>query len=69
MARDKKSILLRGPGGRGWWLRHDARDVTLDEGMVFEKGVARKTTLITLHGAARLDTVTRLRWKLSPAEA
>jgi uncharacterized heparinase superfamily protein len=69
LARDKKSILLRGPGGRGWWLRHDAADVALDEGVVFEKGVARKTTLIVLHGAARLDTPTRLRWKLSPAES
>ena len=69
LARDRKSILLRGPGGRGWWLRHDAQDVALDEGTVFEKGVARKTTLIVLHGAARLDTPTRLRWKLSPAES
>ncbi|MDV6331495.1 heparinase II/III family protein [Asticcacaulis sp. 201] len=69
LARDKKSILLRGPGGRGWWLRHDARDVSLDEGVVFEKGVARKTTLIALHGTARLDGQNRLRWKLSPAEA
>ncbi|HTM80096.1 heparinase II/III family protein [Asticcacaulis sp.] len=69
LARDRKSILLRGPGGRGWWLRHDAQDVALDEGTVFEKGVARKTTLVVLHGAARLDTPTRLRWKLSPAES
>jgi uncharacterized heparinase superfamily protein len=69
LARDRKSILLRGPGGRGWWLRHDAHDVALDEGTVFEKGVARKTTLVVLHGAARLDTPTRLRWKLSPAES
>jgi uncharacterized heparinase superfamily protein len=69
LARDRKSILLRGPGGRGWWLRHDAQDVVLDEGTVFEKGAARKTTLIVLHGTARLDTPTRLRWKLSPAES
>jgi len=69
LARDRKSILLRGPGGRGWWLRHDAQDVAISEGTVFEKGMARKTTLIVLHGAARLDTPTRLRWKLSPAEA
>jgi uncharacterized heparinase superfamily protein len=69
LARDRKSILLRGPGGRGWWLRHDAQEVALEEGTVFEKGAPRKTTLIILHGTARLDTPTRLRWKLSPAES
>ncbi|MCR6658951.1 MAG: heparinase II/III family protein [Asticcacaulis sp.] len=69
LARDRKSILLRGPGGRGWWLRHDAAEVALGEGTVFEKGAPRKTTLIVLNGTARLDTPTRLRWKLSPAES
>ncbi len=69
MARDKKSILLRGPGGRGWWLRHDAADVALEDGLVFDRGLARKTTLIALRGMGRLDAPTRLRWKLSPAEA
>ncbi|MGA9659423.1 MAG: heparinase II/III family protein [Asticcacaulis sp.] len=69
LARDQKSILLRGPGGRGWWLRHDAREVTLEAGTVYEKGMARKSTLIVLHDHARLDAPTRLRWKLSPTEA
>ena len=69
LARDKKSVLLRGPGGRGWWLRHDAPTVALEEGTVFEKGVARKTSVIVLRGGARRDTPVRVRWKLSPAEA
>ncbi len=69
MARDKKSVLLRGPGGRGWWLRHDARDVTFEIGTVFERGLPRKSTVVALGGLGRLDTVTRVRWKLSPAEA
>jgi uncharacterized heparinase superfamily protein len=70
LARDRKSILLRGPGGRGWWLRHDARDVTLeDNGTVFEAGQPRRTTVIALRGSCRLDAATRVRWKLSPAEA
>ncbi|ESQ75783.1 heparinase II/III family protein [Asticcacaulis sp. AC402] len=68
LARDRKSVLLRGPGGRGWWLRHDARDVTLETGWVFERGAARKSVLIALRGTARLETSTRVRWKLSPAE-
>ncbi|MEI9903233.1 MAG: heparinase II/III family protein [Asticcacaulis sp.] len=69
LARDKKSVLLRGPGGRGWWLRHDAKEVVLENGTVFEKGAARKSTFIALRGVARLDSPTRVRWKLSPAES
>ncbi len=69
MARDKKSVLLRGPGGRGWWLRHDAKDVSIEDGQVFERDVPRKTQLILLKGVGRLDAPTRVRWKLSPAEA
>ena len=69
LARDRKSVLLRGPGGRGWWLRHDAKEVALESGVVFEKGSARKTTVIALRGVARMDMQTKVRWKLSPAEA
>lgn len=69
LARDRKSVLLRGPGGRGWWLRHDASEVALESGAVFEKGTPRKTTVIALRGVARTDTPTRVRWKLSPAES
>lgn len=69
MARDKKSVLLRGPGGRGWWLRHDAKDVIIESSHIFEHDVLRKTGLISLKGVGRLDAPTRVRWKLSPAEA
>ena len=69
LARDKKSVLLRGPGGRGWWLRHDAREVALEAGEMFERGAMRRTSLITLRGMAPRQTPTRVRWKLSPAEA
>lgn len=68
MARDRKSVLLRGLSGRGWWLRHDAREATLDEGAVFDKGAPKKTTTLTLRGLCRPDGPTRIRWKLSPAE-
>lgn len=68
LARDKKSVLLRGPGGRGWWLRHDAKDVAIESGQVFERDMPRKTSLIVLRGVGRLDAPTRVRWKLSPAE-
>ena len=69
MARDKKSVLLRGPGGRGWWFRHDAREVALTHGVIFEAGLTRKTTVIELKGVSRPDTASRVRWKLSPAES
>ncbi|MBW8734959.1 MAG: heparinase II/III family protein, partial [Asticcacaulis sp.] len=69
LARDKKSVLLRGPGGRGWWLRHDAKDVVIESGQVFERDLPRKTSLIVLRGVGRLDAPTRVRWKLSPAES
>lgn len=69
MARDKKSVLLRGPGGRGWWFRHDAREVALTHGVIFEGGLTRKTTMIELKGVCRPDVASRVRWKLSPAES
>lgn len=69
MARDKKSVLLRGPGGRGWWLRHDASEVVIQDASVFEKGVPKKSVMLVLKGVCRLDAPTRVRWKLSPAEA
>ena len=69
LARDKKSILLRGPGGRGWWFRHDARDVALEAGLVYDHGAPRKSASIVLRGVSRLDATNRIRWKLSPAES
>ncbi|MGZ6042505.1 MAG: heparinase II/III domain-containing protein, partial [Asticcacaulis sp.] len=69
LARDKKSVLLRAPGGRGWWFRHDAREIALSHGVVFENGLTRKTTVIELKGVSRPDAASRVRWKLSPAEA
>ena len=68
LARDKKSVLLRAPGGRGWWLRHDAREIVFENGTVFEKGEPRKTTTLALKGQCRFDGATRVRWKLAPAE-
>ena len=69
LARDKKSVLLRGPSGRGWWFRSDAADVGVEQSAVFENGLSRKTAQVVLKGVARTDAVTRIRWKIAPAGA
>jgi uncharacterized heparinase superfamily protein len=68
LARDNKSILLRAPGGRGWWIRHDAKEVDLEVGTVIEHDKPRKTTVVALKGVCVFETPPRVRWKLSPAE-
>jgi uncharacterized heparinase superfamily protein len=67
LARDRKSVLLRGPSGRGWWFRNDAAEVSIEPSQVFENGAARKTAQIVLRGVARTDGLTRVRWKIAPA--
>jgi uncharacterized heparinase superfamily protein len=67
MARDRKSVLLRGPSGRGWWLRNDAAEVSIEPSICFENGAPRKAAQVVLRGVARTDGVTRVRWKIAPA--
>lgn len=68
-ARDRKSVLLRGPSGRGWWFRSDAAEVAVEPSVCFENGLSRKTAQIVLRGVARTEGTTRLRWKIAPAGA
>ncbi|MDO1559059.1 heparinase II/III family protein [Brevundimonas sp. 2R-24] len=67
LSRDRKSVLLRGATGRGWWFRTDAKDVAIEPSAHLERGLTRRTLQIVLRGAARPDGETRVRWKLSPA--
>jgi uncharacterized heparinase superfamily protein len=67
LARDKKSVLLRGPSGRGWWFRNDAAEVLVEPSMQFQNGAPKKSTQVVLRGVARTDTQSRVRWKLGPA--
>lgn len=69
LARDKRSVLLRGPSNRGWWFRNDAPDVALEASIHFEGGVARRTLQIALRGQIALDGTARVRWKLTPVES
>jgi uncharacterized heparinase superfamily protein len=68
LARDRKSVLLRGPSGRGWWFRDDAAEVSVEPGCWFEDGAPRRSAQIVLKGVARTDGTTRVRWKLAPAD-
>lgn len=67
LARDKRSVLLRGPSDRGWWLRTDAKDVTLEPSVVFENGQPRRTQQLVLRGNIPADGA-KVRWKLTPVE-
>jgi uncharacterized heparinase superfamily protein len=67
LARDRRSVLLRGPSGRGWWLRNDAAEVSIEPSIHFEAGAPRKAAQVVLRGVARTDGLTRVRWKIAPA--
>lgn len=69
LARDRRSILLRGASGRGWWFRSDAPDVDIESSVHLDGGLTRRTVQIVLRGSARTDGETKIRWKLSPAGA
>lgn len=68
LARDGRSVLLRGASDRGWWFRNDATEVTIEESTVVEAGEPRRSQQIVLSG--HFDPVSggRIRWKLSPVE-
>lgn len=66
-AADRKSVLLRGPSGRGWWFRNNAADVSVETGAWFDEGQQRRAAQIVLRGVARTDGLTRVLWKITPA--
>ena len=69
LARDRRSILLRGHSGRGWWFRTDGPDVAIEPSVHVDDGLTRRSLQIVVRGSARTDTESRIRWKLSPAGA
>ena len=69
LARDKRSILLRGRSGRGWWFRSDGPDIAVEPGVYIEDGISRRSLQIVVRGSARTDAETKIRWKLYPAGA
>jgi uncharacterized heparinase superfamily protein len=69
LARDNKSVLLRGPTAGGWWLRNDAREVTIEESVHMQDGQARRSSQVVLRGSIRGERGGRVRWKLGRVEA
>ncbi|MDP0919737.1 heparinase II/III family protein, partial [Klebsiella pneumoniae] len=46
LARDRRSILLRGPSGRGWWFRSDGPDVAIEPAIHIDEGLTRRSLQI-----------------------
>ncbi|WP_288759765.1 heparinase II/III family protein [uncultured Brevundimonas sp.] len=69
LARDRRSILVRGASGRGWWFRTDGPDVAIEPSVHIDAGLTRRSLQIVVRGSARTDSESKIRWKLSPAGA
>ena len=68
VARDNRSVLLRGASSKGWWLRNDAVDVRVEPDVHFRDGQQLPTRQVVLLGHLRADRGGRVRWKLAAVE-
>jgi uncharacterized heparinase superfamily protein len=68
VARDNKSVLLRGRSATGWWLRNDAAEVRVEPAVCFRDGRQVPTHQVVLMGHIRADKGGKVRWKLARAE-
>jgi len=68
MARDQRSVLLRGASNIGWWLRNDAAEVSIEPSVHVTDGQVRHCSQVVLRGRLRADRGGRVRWKLAPVE-
>jgi uncharacterized heparinase superfamily protein len=69
LARDRRSVLIRGASNRGWWFRNDAPEVSLEPSIRFDAGVPQRTRQIALRGNIGLEGSARVRWKLAPVDS
>jgi uncharacterized heparinase superfamily protein len=68
LARDQRSVLLRGASNVGWWLRNDAAEVSIESSVHFVDGKPRRSSQVVLRGRLRADRGGRVRWKLAPMD-
>lgn len=69
LARDRRSVMLRGSPTQVWWLRNDAVEVALEPTTVPENGISRRGEQIVLRGQVRPEVGGRIRWKLTRVES
>lgn len=69
VALDRKSVLLRPPAGPGWWLRNDAREVSIEHSVHYENGQPRRASQVVLRTQVPCTTGGKVRWKLAKAKA
>jgi uncharacterized heparinase superfamily protein len=67
LARDGRSVLIKGPSNVGWWLRNDAVDVAIAPSPHFDHGHARRAGTIVLKSQVRPEKGAKIRWKLARA--
>lgn len=67
LARDGRSVLIKGPSNVGWWLRNDAPDVSIQAAPHFDHGHARQAGVIVLKSQVRVEKGAKIRWKLARA--
>ena len=65
LARDGKSVLLKGVADEAWWLRNDAHEARIEAAAHFRDGRRLTARRIVLAGHLRTDKGGRIRWKLS----
>jgi uncharacterized heparinase superfamily protein len=68
VARDNKSVLLRGRSNVGWWLRNDAHEVRIEPSAHFREGRQLTSSQIVLMGHIHTAKGGRIRWKLALVE-
>ncbi|HEX4196881.1 MAG TPA: heparinase II/III family protein [Caulobacteraceae bacterium] len=68
LARDQRSVLLRGRSEIGWWLRNDAGEVSIEASTHLDQGRPRRAEAVVLRARLRADRGGRVRWKLALAE-
>ena len=68
LARDNRSVLLRGPSQKGWWLRNDALEVRVEPSIHFQDGRQLHARQVVLMGHLHADKGGRVRWKLAAVE-
>jgi uncharacterized heparinase superfamily protein len=68
LARDQRSVLLRGASNVGWWLRNDAAEVSIEPSVHYVDGQPRRSSQVVLRGRLRADRGGRVRWKLAPMD-